>query len=391
MRALVIAPQPFFSPRGTPFSVYYRTQVLAQLGVDIDLLTYGQGQDVDLPRVRIIRIPGFRFLGPVKVGPSLFKLFLDVFLFIWTVALLIRHRYDFVHTHEESVFWGRLLKPLFGYKLVYDMHSSLPQQLTNFNYTSSRIVKSLFEWLEDRCLADADAVITICPELARYARARVCDERRHFLIENSIIEEVRLVNGSNPATVAESWAARVPAGRPIIAYAGTFEAYQGIDLLLAATALARRTLPEAFLLLIGGTSSQLRHYRRLAEQSGINGHCLFTGPLPQPAVRPLLRGADVLASPRSEGTNTPLKIYEQLASGKPLVATRILSHTQILDDRVSFLAEPEPVALAEALIAAISDGERRHRVVAAAQSMYERSYSRSAYEAKVSALLETLR
>lgn len=38
-KALVVAPQPFFTERGTPFSVYYRTQVKAQLGVDVDLLT----------------------------------------------------------------------------------------------------------------------------------------------------------------------------------------------------------------------------------------------------------------------------------------------------------------------------------------------------------------
>ena len=46
MKALVSAPQAFLSPRGTPFSVYYRTPVTAHLGVQIDLLTYGQGQDV---------------------------------------------------------------------------------------------------------------------------------------------------------------------------------------------------------------------------------------------------------------------------------------------------------------------------------------------------------
>ena len=58
MKALVIAPQPFFSPRGTPFSVYYRTMVTAELGVEIDFLTYGEGQDVDIPGVRIMRSSG---------------------------------------------------------------------------------------------------------------------------------------------------------------------------------------------------------------------------------------------------------------------------------------------------------------------------------------------
>jgi hypothetical protein len=36
---LVISPQPFFTPRGTPFSVYYRALVMAEQGVEIDLLT----------------------------------------------------------------------------------------------------------------------------------------------------------------------------------------------------------------------------------------------------------------------------------------------------------------------------------------------------------------
>ena len=75
MKALVIAPQPFFTPRGTPLSVYHRTAIAAELGVEIDLLTYGQGRDVDIPGVRIIRIPDFAFLGTVKVGPSMLKIF----------------------------------------------------------------------------------------------------------------------------------------------------------------------------------------------------------------------------------------------------------------------------------------------------------------------------
>src|SRR6185295_1245119 len=112
VRALVIAPQPFFTPRGTPFSVYYRTLMLAKQGVEIDLLTYGEGQDVDLAGVRILRIPRFRFLGPVEVGPSRTKLFLDAFLVLRTLGLLLRKRYDFVHAHEEAVFFCRFLKPL---------------------------------------------------------------------------------------------------------------------------------------------------------------------------------------------------------------------------------------------------------------------------------------
>ncbi len=84
MKGLVIAPQPFFSPRGTPFSVYHRCLVMSKMGVELDLMTYGQGQDVDLPNVSIHRGPAFRWLGDVPIGPSFLKLFHDVFLFAST-------------------------------------------------------------------------------------------------------------------------------------------------------------------------------------------------------------------------------------------------------------------------------------------------------------------
>ena len=389
MRALVVAPEPFFSPRGTPLSVYYRTQVMAELGVEVDLLTYGQGEDVEIPGVRILRTPAFERLGLVPVGPSLLKLFLDLFLVGRTLALLMRHRYDFVHAHEESVFFCRFLKPFFGSKLVYDMHSSLPQQLTNFAFTRSRLLIGLFEKLEDSSLRAADAVITISPALADYARDRMPDPDRHFLIENSLIDEVRLKNPATGGATAAGWLRQIPTDRSVVGYAGTFESYQGLDLLIDAFALVRQSRPDAFLLMIGGSPAQVESYQDHARRRGLADDTLFTGTLAQPEARRLLERADVLTSPRRTGTNTPLKIYAYLASGKPFVATRIPSHTQLLTERVCFLADPEPAALADAILAAMSS-EKRQRTVDAARSFYDERYSRRVYLGKMRDLLEGL-
>lgn len=393
MRALVVAPQPFFSPRGTPFSVYYRTLVTAQLGVEIDLLTYGQGQDVTIPGVRIIRIPKFAFLGPVRVGPSLLKLFLDVFLTLRTIGLLLRNRYNFVHAHEESVFWCCLLKPIFRFKLVYDMHSSLPQQLTNFKFTRSKALIGMFGWLERLCLRHAQAVITICPDLRDYALKMGISPERHVLIENSIFDDVGVAGGESDrhSSTLDNGPVEslIRSGGPVIAYAGTFEHYQGLELLLSAFALVQKERPSARLLMIGGARTQVEEKKRVAGRLGLEDACMFTGQVSKARARELTEQADVLVSPRIEGTNTPLKIYEQLASGKPLVATRIWSHTQVLTDDVCILVEPEPKAMALGILRAIDDGAQLAHI-AKAKSLYERAYSRPAYEAKVRRLLEIL-
>ena len=395
-RARVISPQPFFSPRGTPFSVYYRTLVTSQLGVDIDLLTYGEGQDAELPGVRIVRIPRFRFLGPVKIGPSFLKLFLDGFLFLWTVALMIRNRYDFVHAHEEAIFFCRLLKPIFGFKLVYDMHSSLPQQLTNFQFTRSKTLIRIFKNLEESSLRASDAIITICPELADYVDRQIEPNGRHVLIENSIFEPVKLKTRASCASRADCGAdvetvTLIRSGGPLVVYAGTLEPYQGIDLLIGSWRHVIRKRPDALLLIVGGTPDQVAAYRAQTKSAGVADAVQLTGRVPQHVARQWIEKAAVLVSPRIHGTNTPLKIYEQIASGIPLVATAIYSHTQVLNDEVAFLVEPEPDHVAQGILKALESKEDRKRVVANALKLYQAKYSRPVYETKLKTVIERVR
>jgi len=100
--------------------------------------------------------------------------------------------------------------------------------------------------------------------------------------------------------------------------------------------------------------------------------------------------ASVLVSPRSSGTNTPLKIYEQLASGIPLVATNIYSHTQVLDDSVAFLVSPEPEDMADGILKALNVSEDRSNVAHNAKNLYEQKYARPVYEKKMWKVLELL-
>lgn len=390
MKYLVIAPQPFFSPRGTPFSVYYRTLISAELGADIDFLTYGQGEDVDIPGVRFYRTPALAFLGPVKIGPSLKKLVHDFFIFFWMLGLLLRNRYAVVHAHEEAVFMAIMLKPFFRYKLLYDMHSSLPQQLSNFNFSSNKLLLGIFEWLENKSLAQSEAIITICPDLYQYVDTILPGNSRNFLIENSILEPVRLKKGQSCAVPAEA-APEVPAHFPHrIVYAGTLEAYQGIDILIDAMAQVAAERKDVLLVIVGGTAEQVAQYRSQAEKLGITAQVLFTGRVAQQLARAWSQEATVLVSPRSSGTNTPLKIYEQVASGIPLVATAIYSHTQVLTEEVAFLVEANPQDMARGLLAAINDTEAAAKKAARAQELYNREYARPIYVQKLKRVLESL-
>ena len=114
MRILMIAPEPFFEPRGTPFSEFHRIRALTELGHDVDLVTYPFGEDVDAARAcaifRSLRPP---FVHGVKIGPSLAKVPLDALLGAdGARRARVRQCYDAIHSHEEGGVIGVVLAAL---------------------------------------------------------------------------------------------------------------------------------------------------------------------------------------------------------------------------------------------------------------------------------------
>ena len=161
MHILMIAPEPFFEPRGTPFSEYHRIKALVEQGHVVDLVTYGHGADVTLPNLRIVRVPRLP-LSRVPIGPSFPKILLDLLLVITALRQSRRARYDVVHSHEEAAIFGTWLARRLGIPHLYDMHSSLPQQLGNFAFSKSKLMTRALSWMERLVIRRSKVVIVIC-------------------------------------------------------------------------------------------------------------------------------------------------------------------------------------------------------------------------------------
>jgi glycosyltransferase involved in cell wall biosynthesis len=171
----------------------------------------------------------------------------------------------------------------------------------------------------------------------------------------------------------------IPASAPVVLYTGTFEHYQGLDLLFAAMAIALKSVPGAKLVLAGGQPAQIAAAKAEAARAGLGDSVIFAGQRPAEEIPAYLDAATALVSPRSTGTNTPLKIYQYLRSGRPIVATRLLTHTQVLDDSTSILTEATPEGYAAGIVAALVDRDRAAGVARAARDLAETKYSYEAY------------
>ena len=374
----MIAPEPFFEPRGTPFSEYHRIRALVDLGHTVDLVTYPFGADVSLAGLRLFRCLRPPFLRRVGIGPSLAKVPLDAALALTAIRRVVAERYDAVHSHEEGSFIGVLLASMLGVPHLYDMHSSLPQQLSNFAFSRSRMLKRVFTSMERFVIRRSRVVVVICPHLGETVRG-IDPVVPTVLIENAPGSGDSPVEGSG-ASIRGTLGFGV--GTPMVLYTGTFEAYQGLDLLFASAARVKAERPDVRFVLAGGRPELVAAARRDAARAGVDDVVIFAGQRPAEEIPAYLDAADVLVSPRSTGTNTPLKIYQYLRSGCPIVATRLLTHTQVLDDSVSFLTAPTAEGFANGILAALADPLKARAVGTRARQLAEAKYSYESYLAR---------
>ncbi len=377
----MIAPQPFFEARGTPFSEYHRIRALIDLGHTVDLVTYPFGHDVSVPGLRVFRSARPPFVRRVGIGPSWKKVPLDLALFATALRRALSGQYDAVHSHEEGSWFGVLVAGLRRVPHLYDMHSSLPQQLTNFGYSRSRVLKTLLRWFERFAVSRSQVVIVICPQLEETVRA-IDAGVPAVLIENAPGSGDVPIAGSGQALRRELG---LPPDAPVVVYTGTFESYQGLELLFRAMRTVIDHRPDARLVLAGGEPAQIDAARAEAASCGIGAATIFGGQRPAAEIPAFLDAADVLVSPRSTGTNTPLKIYQYLRAGRPIVATRLLTHTQVLDDHVAILTAPTPEAFGAGVLDAIRDPERARAIGMRARQLAEKKYSYDAYLARTQA------
>ena len=381
MKILMLAPEPFFQPRGTPISVYQRIKALSDLGHDVDLVTYHLGEDKDIKNLKISRIPNVFFIKKIKIGPSLKKIPLDFLLFLKASGKLLRNKYDLIFSHEEGALFGVILSKISGIPHIYDMHSSLPQQLENFDFSRSKLLKRVFSGMERFILKNSSAIIVICLDLLKQVEQEGYADKA-ILLENFIDFDTREFSAEEIRQKRKEFASE---DKKIVLYAGNFQPYQGIPLLLEA---ASQIIDDRVVfVLVGESPAAVERERDKAQELGIAGKVFFTGQV-SPSQMPLFISlADVLVSPRLSGTNTPLKIYSFLKSGKPVVATNLWTHTQVLSDQISVLVEPDAECMAEGIAFALFDQRAQERANFAKEKA-DRDYTYSRYKERTNQVLD---
>ncbi|MGR3464995.1 glycosyltransferase family 4 protein [Limimaricola sp.] len=376
LRVLVVAPQPFFVPRGTPIAVRALAEGLVSEGWEVDLLAFDEGDAIEMPGVTLRRSPLLPGMRGVPPGFSLRKIAADAVMLPRLALLLARRRYDLVIAVEEAAYMAMLLGPIFRVPYICDVDSSIPEQIGD-KYDLPGWVARVLGAVEARAARGALAAITCCPALERLMR----DHAPGLPVQT--LEDVTLIDpGADPAPPPDC---RFEG--PVLMYIGNLEGYQGVDLLLEGFARAVAHGAPGHLVIIGGAEAHVAALRAEADRLGLGARVALLGPRPIEAIGQYLAQATVVASPRVQGRNTPMKVYSYLDSGRPLLATRLPTHTQVLDDEIACLVDPSPDAMGRAIKQLFADAGLRARLAAAARRRVQAEYSPEAYRRKLSRFL----
>jgi glycosyltransferase involved in cell wall biosynthesis len=293
---------------------------------------------------------------------------LDILLLCQAILLLIKNQYDVIHSHEEAAFFSVLLSKLFRTRHLYDMHSSLPRQLGNFSFWNHWPIVKLAEILERWTINTCDAVITVGSDLEERLIA-INPKMPSIKIENLALHTY---NGTASHSAARRLKEKMELGNKLpIVYTGSFERYQGLDLLLKSAKIVKDHHPEVSLIMVGGSPQQVEHWKNEARQLGLEGCTRFTGIVPPEEAVVYLEIAQILVSPRINGTSVPLKIYSYLYSGKAIVATDLPAHTQ-------------------GILKLVRSPDLRRRLGRRAQQFAKESFNAADYLAKVDQIYQEL-
>ncbi len=378
-RVLLIAPQPFYEPRGTPINVRQMCRALCAAGHEVELATYPIGQPVAIPGLRIRRalpIPGIR---EVPIGFSLRKLALDLSLALLVLRLLLFRRYDVVHAVEEAALLA-LPCTWFGARLIYDLDSLISDQLRYSGVLEAPWLLARVRALERLALRRSRAAITVCRSLSDAVRA-LHPSAQVFQIEDAPLDET--LREPEPARVEALRQELGLVGRPLAVYTGNLEGYQGLELLLDAMQRVAQQLPDAACVVVGGAGASLAAFRAALAARGLADHVLAVGAQPPDEISEWMALGHALVSPRTQGENTPLKLYTYMRALRPIVATKLATHTQVLDPSCALLCEPDADALAAGLCAALAEPAAHRGLALAARKRVEDEYSAEAFARKL--------
>lgn len=315
-----------------------------------------------LPRPAANKLSKFLpWAGWSYIERTAYSFMLFALLIFWRLA---RRRYRVLYVRDAvCAAWLALLRPLHGSRVIYEAHDLEAAHPSKASRWPRAFWRRFLPWLDRAALARSHRLVS----LTEAFKAWVTRKGLRRASEIAVIPDAYDPSVYFPVDPGVARAGLgLPPQAPIVGYAGLTFAYRGLDTLVRAFSGVLQRHPGALLALVGGRPHEVAELKELARRCGIPpGSLIFPGQVPQRRAATYLNASDVLVIPDTVTTMTasPLKLFEYMAVGKPIVCKDMPSLREILDDESAVFFEAGNVeALASALGSVLDEPESAGRL-----------------------------
>lgn len=290
-----------------------------------------------------IRLIHLRWLRPISYA---------LFSFIQGLMRALLARPDVVYYRWMDSPHALVLAKLLGVPCVCEVNGEpVPEWLND----RTRVVQSLKRLLARLALRHCDRLVVLTEGLRS-----LLHERYEVPLERIAI----LPSGTDVQLFVprDAVAARLELGLlsslPYVGFVGSFYRYQGLDVLLNSMVVVKKVYPTAQLILVGDGEAT-EELKQQAAQLGLQDSITWTGRIPYWEVPAWISAMSVCVAPfhGDRGETSPVKLFDYLACGRPVVASAIPSVVSIFtaDSGVQFVPPDEARPLADAIVALLND------------------------------------
>ncbi|MEW6114464.1 MAG: glycosyltransferase family 4 protein [Thermodesulfobacteriota bacterium] len=273
----------------------------------------------------------------VKDGSSLkasFRILQNVSLLKAALRVARMHRPEVIHAHSPFTcgLVGDMVGRWTGLPTVYEVRGIWEaSHVARHSMAEHSLSYRGIHLLETAALRRADMCCVISEALRGEVASRGISPEKIFIVPNGVDIETFV-----PGVPSQDLVRRAGLEGALVAgYIGSFFYYEGLDLLVQAAARLKERFPALRLLLVGDGEHEAE-LRKMTIDLGVCDRVVFTGRVPHEDIMDYYRACDLLILPRREGIETrlvtPLKPLEIMAMQKPVLASDIGGHREIVTD-----------------------------------------------------------
>ena len=271
----------------------------------------------------IKKIPNIDLIPLYKIIGPLANFIESISFAVFNVWQLRKSNFDAIYSRDQFTLW---LLSFLNYKFIYEMHK-MPQH----------------SGLYLRIWRKAHKIITITAIL-KNAIVKEGAEVSKILVAHDGVD-LEMFNAINKSAEELKTELNLPTEQFLIGYVGKFktlEQEKGLKTMIEALSLLDKETKMAF---VGGDEAEVKEYKSLAQRFNVLPQCIFIGYQPYKHMVEYMKAMDAVVLPSPDKPlahySSPLKLFEYMASGRPIIASNLPAIREVLNDKNALFFKPE--------------------------------------------------